>query len=144
MKFEPWLRRALALVFGGVFIYAGVLKAWNPSLFLADVRSFQILPDPYAAGLALALPWLEILAGIAVITGLFRQGGLLLLNVALAVFFIAIASAWYRGISIQCGCFGGGKNTASDYTWLFVRDTLLLAAGLLLMRLEHRRLSSRS
>lgn len=144
MKLEPWVHRVLAFAFGGVFIYAGVLKAWNPTLFLADVRSFQLLPDPLAAWLALALPWMEILAGAAVITGLARQGGLLLLNLALVAFFIAIASAWWRGIDIQCGCFGGGKDAAANYTWLFIRDLLLLAAGLALMWLENRRLSSRS
>jgi len=144
MKFEPWLRRLLAAAFGGVFLYAGALKVRNPTLFLADVRSFQILPDPYAAWLALSLPWLEILAGVAVITGLLRQGGLLLLNLALVAFFVAIAWAWQRGIDIQCGCFGGSKDAASNYAWLFTRDALLLAAGAALMWLEHRRLSSRS
>ena len=144
MKPETWLRGVLNLAFGAVFIYAGVVKAWNPALFLADIRSFQMLPDPYAAWLALFLPWLEILAGIAVVTGLLRQGALLLLNLALLVFFVAIAWAWYRGIDIQCGCFGGGKDAAANYTWLFIRDTLLLAAGLVLLWLEHRRLSPRS
>lgn len=144
---EPWLRRLLALIFGGVFIYAGVIKAWNPSLFLADIRSFQLLPDPFAAWLALSLPWLEIFAGLAVIMGIGRMGGLLLLNLALGVFFVAIASAWYRGIDIQCGCFGGGKNKAdasASYYWLFVRDILLLANGLIVMWLERRRLYSLS
>ena len=78
-----WLRRALSLVFGGVFVYAAVLKLRDPGRFLIDIRSFDMLPDPYAAWLALLLPWVELLCGLAVITGLMRKGGLLILNLAL-------------------------------------------------------------
>lgn len=129
------LRRLLALVFGGVFVYAGVLKLRDPGLFLIDIRSFDMLPDPYAAWLALVLPWIEILSGLAVITGFFRKGGLLLLNLALVAFFIAIGIAKSRGLSIQCGCFGG-HDSASNYLELFVRDGVLLLTGLILLWLN--------
>ncbi len=137
-KFEPWILRVLAVVFGGVFIYAGVLKASDPGLFLIDVRSFDMLPDPYAAWLAISLPWLEIFAGLAVVTGVFRSSGLLVLNLLLIVFFIAIGWAWHRGIDIKCGCFGK-SDAASNYTWLFTRDGILLALGLVTSWLEWRR-----
>jgi uncharacterized membrane protein YphA (DoxX/SURF4 family) len=128
----PWLRHLLALLFGGVFVYAGALKLRDPSMFLNDIRSFDLLPDPYAAGLALGLPWLEVFAGFAVITGILRQGGLLLLNAALVGFFIAIGSAWWRGLDITCGCFGGDA-AKSNYTELFVRDGILLALDIALL-----------
>ena len=138
-KFEPWILRVLAVIFGGVFIYAGVLKASDPGLFLIDVRSFDMLPDPYAAWLAISLPWLEIFAGLAVVIGVFRASGLLILNVLLVVFFIAIGWAWHRGIDIKCGCFGK-SDAASNYTWLFTRDGILLALGAVTSWLETRRL----
>jgi putative oxidoreductase len=123
------MHRLLLLLFGGLFLYAGVVKASDPSAFLADIRSFDLLPDPFAAWLALSLPWLEILAGLAVMIGPLRSGGLLLLNLALVAFFVAIAQAWWRGISIHCGCFGA-QTGASEYIELFLRDLLLLALGL--------------
>ncbi len=139
-KFEPWILRVLAVVFGGVFIYAGVLKASDPGLFLIDVRSFDMLPDPYAAWLAISLPWLEIFAGLAVVIGVFRASGLLVLNLLLIVFFIAIGWAWHRGIDIKCGCFGKtGADVISNYTWLFTRDGILLALGAITSWLEVRR-----
>lgn len=137
MHSQPWLRHALALLFGGVFAYAGVLKLRDPSVFLNDIRSFDLLPDPYAAWLALGLPWLEVFAGLAVITGLLRRGGLLLLNAALVGFSIAIGSAWWRGLDITCGCFGGDASK-SNYTELFIRDGLLLTLGLALMWLHQQ------
>lgn len=122
------LRSLLCLVFGAVFIYAGALKAANPIAFLDDVRSFQILPDPFAAWLALGLPWLEIFAGLAVATGLLRSGGLLCLNGLLVVFLAAILISWWRGLDLTCGCFGS-SGQLSDYTQLIVRDLALLTLG---------------
>ena len=123
-----WLRLFLHLLFGGVFVYAGALKAWDPAAFVMDVRSFELLRDPLAAWLAMGLPWLEIFAGLAVMSGPLRAGGLLILNVTLVGFLIAILSAWARGLDIQCGCFGGGAGT-TDYVELLVRDVVLLALG---------------
>lgn len=122
----------LHLLLGGVFLYAGALKAWNPMTFLDDVRSFDLLTDPYAAWLALFLPWLEIFSGIAVITGLLRKGALLVLNGSLLVFLVAIGISWYRGIDIQCGCFGSSDAT-SNYQELILRDLALLGLGLYLL-----------
>ena len=51
-----WLFR---LVLAGAFFVAGFEKARDPIQFLFDIRSFHLLPDPYAALVALALPWLE-------------------------------------------------------------------------------------
>jgi len=128
------LRFIVCLLFGAVFVYAGVLKASSPLTFLDDVRSFQLLPDPYAAWLALGLPWLEIFAGLAVITGIGRAGGLFSLNALLLVFLVAILVSWARGLDLSCGCFGGSAE-ASDYTVLIVRDLILLALGWICWRL---------
>lgn len=125
-----WLPRLFHLLLGGIFIYAGVMKAWRPLVFLDDVRSFALLPDPYAAMLAMFLPWLEIFAGVAVITGCLRKGGLLLLTGSLLVFLIAIGIAWARGTDIRCGCFGGNVESSS-YLTLIVRDLLLLGLALI-------------
>ena len=122
-------RLFLLLIFGGIFIYAGLMKAWRPMVFLEDVRSFALLPDPYAAMLAMYLPWVEILGGIAVITGLGRKGGLLVLNASLVIFLAAILIAWSRGTDIRCGCFGDSGGATSNYLDLVMRDVGLLILG---------------
>ena len=132
-----WLRRILCLVFGVAFVYAGFRKIQDPGLFLIDIRSFDLLPDPFAAWLALGLPWLELLAGLAVMIGFLRKGGLLLLNLALGAFFVAILSAWSRGLDIRCGCFGSSEASTS-YIELIARDSVLLAMGLFLLLRDGR------
>jgi len=125
------LRLLFHLLFGGVFVYAGLLKVADPMSFLDDVRSFDLLDDPWAAWVAMGLPWLEIFAGLAVMSGFLRSGGLMILNVTLIIFLIAIGIAWYRGIDIRCGCFGHA-DAASSYRDLIARDLLLLGAGIAL------------
>jgi len=122
------VRLLFCVLFGAVFVWSGYVKAQNPALFLLDVRSFALLDDPYAAWVALALPWVEIFAGLAVITGLCRAGGLLVLNGLLVVFLIAIVQAWVRGIDLKCGCFGASDAT-SNYVELILRDIVLLVVG---------------
>jgi putative oxidoreductase len=127
-----WVREVLAWIFGGVFIWAGVVKVQDPALFLVSVRSFHLLADPFAAWLALLLPWLEIFAGLCVLTGWLRRGGLLILNASLVVFALALIAAWMRGLDVECGCFGGGKATTTIVEAL-VRDAVLLSVGAWLM-----------
>jgi uncharacterized membrane protein YphA (DoxX/SURF4 family) len=117
----------LALILGGMFIYTGWVKlAGNgPQLFLEDVRSFHLLGDPWAAWLAISLPILELVAGAAVLTGLARRGGTLLLTLLLLAFLAALVSAWVRGIDIKCGCFGKSEHTAVIWE-LILRDVALL------------------
>lgn len=122
------LRLLLHFFFGGVFVYAGLLKVADPMSFLDDVRSFDLLGDPWAAWLAMGLPWLEIFAGLAVMSGFLRSGGMLILNGSLVVFLIAIAISWWRGIDIRCGCFGH-SDASTNIRDLLLRDLLLLIAG---------------
>lgn len=123
-----WLPLASCFLFGAVFVFAGALKVKDPAQFLTSIRGFQMVPDPFAAWLALALPWLEIFAGLAVITGWLRHGGLLLLNATLVVFIIALGIAWARGLNIECGCFGAVK-TGTMVQEIALDVVLLLVGG---------------
>ena len=60
------------------------------------------------------------------------------------VFIVGIASAWARGLEIDCGCFGNGgaaPGAASDYPWEIARDVALLAASIFLVWLDRSRLA---
>lgn len=138
-----WLQKLLGLGFGGVFLYSGFLKVQDPLQFLEDIRGFDMLPDPFAAWLALTLPWIEMIAGIAVISGVFRIGGLLLLNSSLLVFLVAIGYAQYRGLDIRCGCFGSSAQV-SNYLQLYIRDAVLLAVGFTLFFMFQKQQSQSS
>lgn len=125
----------LRMALGALFVWTGWEKTADPNAFLFSIRSFHILDDPYAAWVAMGLPWLEIFAGAALVSGLCVEGGLAVIAGMLAAFLWAIIHSWQRGLDINCGCFGGDAAT-SDYHELVIRDAVLLTLALgLLVRL---------
>ena len=50
----------------------------------------------------------EIALGVLLLLGIFLRPAAVISIGLLTVFIIAIMSAWVRGLSIDCGCFGGG------------------------------------
>ncbi len=98
--------RIMDLVVGGVFIYAGVVKAFQPVRFASDIDNYKILPWTISVGLAFYLPWLEILCGLALILRRLYLGGLSILTALVLIFSGVTIAAKVRGLDITCGCFG--------------------------------------
>jgi len=104
--FGRFSSRILGIAVGGIFIYAGILKAVDPVQFGLDIDNFKILPWFVSVRLAFYLPWLEMLCGLALLFRVFYRGGLLLLNLLVLIFIGATVAAKVRGLDITCGCFG--------------------------------------
>ena len=100
------LWRIVDLVVGGIFIYAGVIKALDPVQFANDIDNYKTLPWFVSVRLAFYLPWLEIFCGLAVIFRFLYRGGLSTSTALIAVFIGATIAAKMRGLDITCGCFG--------------------------------------
>jgi uncharacterized membrane protein YphA (DoxX/SURF4 family) len=131
----------LRLLVGGVFLVAGVLKVFDPAHFAADIDHFRLLPYFAVAPLALYLPWLEIICGLAVFVSASRRSALLLLLALTVVFIAAITSAWMRGLDIRCGCFGAASTAPLAFDLVF--DIILGGVLFWLWRAEGRPESSR-
>lgn len=76
-------------------------------MFADSIATFQILPRVLIVPVALGLPPLEILSGVLVLSGWWTRVGALAVAILTAIFCVALASALVRGLSINCGCFGG-------------------------------------
>jgi putative oxidoreductase len=138
VKSVAW--RIVDLIIGGVFIYAGVIKALDPIGFANDIDNYKILPWAIGVRLAFYLPWLEILCGLALIARRLYLGGLSILTALISVFIVATVVAKVRGLDITCGCFGHASKNWGFSTHLAV-DLLLLSAVLFLLRVfrnQHR------
>ena len=132
---QPWLTLLARLILGGVLIAAGALNVGNLQKSAMAVRAYEMLPVWMANLLGYALPWIEIGIGLLLVLGaLVKINGLLGALIMLA-FIIAIAQAWARGLSIDCGCFGdGGAVDPEDTKYLstIIRDIGLLGLGVFL------------
>jgi len=131
MKLVPQI--ILAWLLSLIFIYAGMIKASAPSLFYHDIRMYHILSDGNAWYLAHYLPWLEIVVALGLMRMSTRGAASMIISFLLLIFSLAIASAWMRGLNIECGCFGdqGGR---PPYVWILIRDLVMLLVALYLLR----------
>jgi putative oxidoreductase len=125
--------RIVDLIIGGVFIYAGVIKALDPIGFANDIDNYKILPWAIGVRLAFYLPWLEILCGLALIARRLYLGGLSILTALISVFIVATVAAKVRGLDITCGCFGHASKNWGFTTHLAL-DLVLLGGLLFLVR----------
>jgi uncharacterized membrane protein YphA (DoxX/SURF4 family) len=135
----PWLGVLLRVVLGGVFLWAGGSKVGDLAGSVRAVSAYQILPFDVSTAVGSMLPFAEVVIGVLLIAGFATRLAGVVSAALLGVFIAGITSAWARGLSIDCGCFGGGGALAAgespQYVSELVRDgALLVAAALLVWR----------
>ncbi|GDX15626.1 hypothetical protein LBMAG04_01360 [Actinomycetes bacterium] len=136
-KAQPWIGLLVRLGLGGVLLYAGYLKAFTPDKSMMAVRAYELLPIWLANAFGIILPWLEMGAGLLLIVGVAVRYAAIFGSVLMVAFIIAIAQAWARGLSIDCGCFGdGGAVDPSETKYLqsILRDIGFALLGFYLIR----------
>ena len=132
---QPWLTLLARLILGVVLLVAGALKVPNLPKSAMAVRAYEMLPIPIANFLGYTLPWIEIGLGLLLIVGVTVKISGALGALTMLAFIIAIAQAWARGLSIDCGCFGGGGTIDPEdtkYLSEIIRDIGLMALGIFL------------
>ena len=132
---QPWLTLLSRLILGVVLLVAGGLKIGNLPKSAMAVRAYEILPVSLANFLGYTLPWIEIGLGLLLIVGVTVKISGALGALTMLAFIIAIAQAWARGLSIDCGCFGGGGAIDPEdtkYLSEIIRDIGLMALGIFL------------
>jgi uncharacterized membrane protein YphA (DoxX/SURF4 family) len=94
-----WLLAAVLLV-------AGISKLLDREGFVQAVDAYQILPVRLARVVALGLPYLEIVLGVFLLTGLATRMAAILAIWLFATFAIAVAINLVRRRELDCHCFG--------------------------------------
>jgi putative oxidoreductase len=98
------------------------------------IYNYRLVPGLAVNTLALVMPWVELLAGLALILGVWRREAASLVGILVVVFLVAIGVNLARGHAVDCGCFdvhSAGKTREellTDMRWVLVRDV-----GILLM-----------
>ena len=134
-KLAPWIGLVSRLTLGGVLFLAGFLKYDALDKSQMAVRAYEILPISIANIIGIILPFAEILMGLLLILGAGTRVMGILSALLMLVFVIGISQAWARGLSIDCGCFGGGGQVepgTANYLPELIRDAGLAALGIYL------------
>ena len=133
------------IALGAVFIVAAGPKIADPPAFAHMVSNYLLVPAAAVNFLALFLPWFEMLAGIALVSGVFWRTGAKLSAVLLAVFILAIGINLARDHAVQCGCFDVHAAEKShvqrigEMRWVVGRDLGLLALTAWLVLSDEKR-----
>jgi len=130
----------LRILLSAVFLYAAYAKLKAPwYMFAANIESYQMVPSWASEWIARTLPAFELVLGLVLLTGYKLNWTALLSGVLLLAFWLSMATAYAKGLAIDCGCFGSGE-PVSKLTLL--RDGALVAmAAVLWMYSRGRRLA---
>ena len=96
------------------------------------IYNYRLVPGGLVNALALVMPWVELLAGLALVLGAWKKEAAIVVGVLLLVFMVAIGFNLARDHAVDCGCFdvrSAGKSREellAEMKWVVVRDVGLL------------------
>ena len=126
------------LSLGGLFLYAGAVKADDVVAFARAVANYQILPYSWNYLAAATLPYVEVVAGLLLLANRKVRPAALVLGVLTAIFMLALASVDLRGLDIDCGCFDPGGEGHTSARVALLRDFGIMVLVVLAYRLRGR------
>jgi uncharacterized membrane protein YphA (DoxX/SURF4 family) len=143
---HPWLTIRVQLALGAIFVAAAIPKILDPPAFAHMIYNYKLAPDWAINALAITMPWVELLAGLALILGVWKREAAALIGLMLLAFIAAVGINLARGHAIDCGCFDvreAGKTEAqrlADMRWVIARDVgmLLMVAQVLIAAKRER------
>ncbi|MGW5001528.1 MauE/DoxX family redox-associated membrane protein [Streptomyces hydrogenans] len=127
---RPFLAR---LLLSAVWFWAGWTKLRDLEGSVQAVRAFRVLPEAWVETVAYGVPALELGLALLLLFGVGGRLGAVVSAVVLTLFIAALVQAWGRGLSVDCGCFGGGGEVdaaETRYGQEIARDLGLLAVSL--------------
>ena len=129
---SPWLTVRVQIALGIFFVVAALPKLIDPPSFAHMIYNYRLVPGVFVNFLALVMPWFELLAGLALILGIWTRASATLVGALLLVFIVAISLNLARGNAIDCGCFDvsaankSGQERLADMRFVVLRDLGML------------------
>jgi len=131
---SPWLTVRVQIALGLFFVVAALPKLVDPPSFAHMIYNYRIVPGAFVNLMALAMPWFELLAGLALILGIWTRTSAALVGALLLVFIGAISLNLARANAIDCGCFDvTAANKTPEERLAAMRFVVLRDVGMLVM-----------
>ncbi|WP_062077887.1 MauE/DoxX family redox-associated membrane protein [Demequina globuliformis] len=132
---QPWLSLLVRLSMAGILIFAAIPKIQDIPQSIIAVRAYRLLPEEIVPFVGTLLPFFELALALWLILGLWTRWAAGAWLVMMAAFTIGVIWAWTQGLSIDCGCFGGGgevEEGATQYPLHLLERAGFIALGLFL------------
>lgn len=128
---NSWIELASRWILGLTFIYASYHKILAPADFAKIVYGYDLFPPAVINLIAIILPFIELVAGFALILGIYPRSAVLIINGMLIAFIVVLSINLIRGHEFNCGCFSvknAGFLSSAEPT--LVRDIIYLMLGI--------------
>ena len=140
IKNNSWIELAARWIIGLTFIYASLHKIISPADFAKLVYGYGLFPEVFINLIAIVIPFLELIAGLALIIGVYPRSAAMIINALLLAFVTVLAINLIRGHEFDCGCFSAGQSGyASSSEVTLVRDIIYLIFGMQIVLFEGNR-----
>ncbi len=120
------LSRLFESCFGLTFLLSSISHINNQFQFFYDILNYKIVSGNFAIATTLLVPTIEFIVGVGLVLGIARIGNLVSGCFLLLIFGIVQVSAYVRGLSIDCGCFGNFRSEISFKSIAFVFTLLII------------------
>jgi uncharacterized membrane protein YphA (DoxX/SURF4 family) len=125
-----WVELAARWFLGATFIYASYSKILAPAVFAKIIYGYDLFPAMLINLFAITIPFIELIAGLALIVGVYPRSAALIINAMLLAFIISISINIIRGHEFDCGCFAVDTDSQTTFSGpLLIRDLFFLALG---------------
>lgn len=104
-----------------VWLISGYLKFIDPVGTKKSVEAYELFPMDLAHMIGTVLPLFELALGILLLLGVFLRPVAAVSALMFLAFAIGIGSAWARGLTIDCGCFGVGGENPDAGAWTYIQ-----------------------
>jgi len=122
---QLWISTVVRIALAGVLFWSGGAKVSEPQQAVMAVQAYQLLPVSVGEFVGYALPLFELALAVALLLGVATRITAIVTAGLMLAFVIGVSSAWARGLSIDCGCFGGGgavPEGEANYLPVLLRD----------------------
>jgi putative oxidoreductase len=123
----------LRIILSIVFIYAAIEKIALPENFSVAISNYKLFPVAMINITAIIIPWIELSAAILLLFGISVKENSAIITFLLIVFTIAIIISLFRGLNIDCGCFGTAYGSKIGLLKI-IENILLIISGLVLIK----------
>ena len=143
---NSWIELAARWVLGLTFIYASFHKILSPQDFARIVYGYDLFPHVFINLIAIIIPFLELVAGLALVIGFYPRSAAIIMNALLLAFIAALAINLIRGHEFDCGCFSTAQSEStgsSEMTLLRELIYFVLGAQVILFQGTRRNIVDR-
>ena len=103
---NKYLLLIIRVVLGFIFVYAAITKISDLNGFSQAIYNYKLLPLFLVNIFAVILPWIELITGVLLIFGVSIKENSAIISGLLVIFVLAVLISLFRGLDIECGCFG--------------------------------------